>query len=155
MITDRLIYIGEYSMLTEYRKAILDFINQYKCERFPEGRYDLDDSRLYALVQTYESRPKADARMESHQKHADLQVILNGSELVYWAYTDELTITEDRLHQSDFVLYDKTTERGVFRLDAGMFAYFAPWDAHAPCIRCIEDRSEKIEKIVFKIRLKA
>ena len=67
MIFDKIENLDRYREFAEYGKLIRDFIKQDKSEHLAEGRYELDDENLFALVQTYETKDKDDAQMESHR----------------------------------------------------------------------------------------
>lgn len=151
MIIDRISNLRICPLKENHKIMIMDFIARNKSEELPAGRYDLDGNSLFALIQMYEPKDKTESMMESHNLHADLQVILKGSEHMFWAFTDELQVVEDHSIESDILFYENTVERGCFRVDAGMFAYFAPWDAHIPGIRLTENPAS-VKKIVFKIR---
>jgi YhcH/YjgK/YiaL family protein len=152
MIIDRIENLQICPLNENHRKMIMDFLARSQSEQLPAGRYDLDGNALFALIQMYEPKDKAEAMMESHILHADLQVILTGSEQMFWAYADELKVVEDRSTESDILFYENTAERCCFRIDAGTFAYFAPSDAHMPSIRLTANPAS-VKKIVFKIRL--
>ena len=65
MIFDKIENLDRYREFAEYGKLIRDFIKQDKSEHLAEGRYKLDGENLFALVQTYETKDKDDAQMES------------------------------------------------------------------------------------------
>ena len=90
MIFDKIENLDRYREFAEYGKLIRDFIKQDKSEHLAEGRYELDGENLFALVQTYETKDKDDARMEAHIKYADLQFMEEGEERIYVDFADEL-----------------------------------------------------------------
>lgn len=152
MITDTIENIGGCPVTGEHLGLILDFIKRCGSALPAEGRYPLDGQELFALTQAYLSKPQAELSMESHALYADLQVVLSGSERMLWSRADELEPSRDLRPDTDMIFYREAPARGDFILDAGMFAYFAPRDAHAPCGQRTEGCPEKVEKIVFKIR---
>ena len=92
MIFDKIENLDRYREFAEYGKLIRDFIKQDKSEHLAEGRYKLDGENLFALVQTYETKDKDDAQMESHRKYADLQFMEEGEERIYVDFADELEV---------------------------------------------------------------
>ena len=149
MIFDKIENLDRYREFAEYGKLIKQFIERDKSEHLPEGRYELDGEKLFALVQVYETKDKDDARMEAHKKYADLQFIEKGEERIYVAFTDELKVEEDRTPDQDILFYKKADDRGFNLLTEGTFGYYAPQDAHMPCIKNKE--KQYVRKIVFKI----
>lgn len=155
MIVDHIKNISQYPQLAAYAKEITAFAEKCRREALPAGRYDLlADGALFALVQYYEARPKEKGRMESHIEYIDLQYIQSGREVIYYALTEELTVAEDKRPEKDVIFYEEQPDRGGVLLTEGMFGYYAPQDAHMPCIRC-GDAAEEVAKIVFKIRVLA
>ena len=149
MIFDKIENLDRYREFAEYRKLIRDFIKQDKSEHLAEGRYELDGENLFALVQTYETKDKDDARMEAHRKYADLQFMEEGEERIYVDFADELEVEEDRTPDQDILFYKKAEDHGFNLLTEGTFGYYAPQDAHMPCIKNKE--KQNVRKIVFKI----
>ena len=149
MIFDKIENLDRYREFAEYGKLIRDFIKQDKSEHLAEGRYKLDGENLFALVQTYETKDKDDAQMESHRKYADLQFMEEGEERIYVDFADELEVEEDRTPIQDILFYKKAGDHGFNILTEGTFGYYAPQDAHMPCIKNKE--KQNVRKIVFKI----
>ncbi len=154
MIVDHMENIVQYPQLQKYAEEMTGFIEKCRLESLPAGRYELlPDGRMFALLQCYETKSKEDARMESHINYADLQYILEGREIIYYDLSRELAAEEDRTVENDIIFYRKQQDKGGCLLTAGMFGYYAPQDAHMPCVRCGE-AAEKVTKIVFKIRIR-
>lgn len=152
MIVDRIENITKYPLLDKYADVIFDFIDRCDRGKLKEGRYSLLGDKIFALVQSFETKAKEGAKMESHKAYADLQYIHAGREIIYYDVAEELKIAEDRRPDADILFYDVREDKGGVKLDAGMFGYFAPQDAHMPCIWWEEGHPEKVVKIVFKIK---
>lgn len=150
MIADKLSNLKTYPELSGYEADILAFLEKMK-QNIPDGRYDLRGDELFALVQRYETKPLEGAKMESHKRYADLQYIYSGKEWIYVDFADELTVCDDRTPAADILFYEVRPNKGGNLLSSGMFGYYGPQDAHMPCI--MVDGPEKVEKVVFKIRV--
>lgn len=151
MITDKLKNLSNYPQLAKYEKDIIEFVERLNKESLAEGKYELKGEELFALVQRYETKEKAGARMESHVKYADLQYINKGEEIIYYDTAEDLTVVEDRRPDADILFYEIQEDKGGIVLSPGMFGYYAPVDAHMPCIKSKEVM--EVEKVVFKILL--
>ena len=77
MIADKITNLKLYGDIVP-AEEILAFVEKVEKEKLPTGRYELDGDNLFALVQEYESKPKAEARMESHRLYTDLQYVISG-----------------------------------------------------------------------------
>lgn len=151
MIVDHVKNMGKYPQLEKYAKKITEFIERCGKESLADGRYDLlADNELFALLQHYEAKPKESGRMESHEKYADVQYVLSGKEIIYYDLAEKLTISEDKRPESDVIFYENGEDMSGNILTEGMFAYYAPQDAHMPGISHGE-AAKKVGKIVFKV----
>jgi len=152
MIVDYIRNLEAYPQFAPYRELILDFIRDAAEKQLPDGKYPLvGPDRLFALVQSCETKPYADGKMESHVKYADLQYIAKGEEYIYYDPTDRL-VPEETPAEGDIIFYRKGENHGGNLLREGMFGYYAPGEGHMPCIRPENGNNEKVRKIVFKIR---
>jgi len=153
MIVDDIRNLEMYPQFGSCLEAIRAFIEKDRKEKLPDGKYPLIGSdRLFALVQEYETKPFAEGRMESHHLYADLQYITDGREFIYYDLTENL-VPDGKPTEGDILFYEKGKNRGGNLISAGMFGYYAPWDAHMSCIEAEEGRREKGRKIVFKIKM--
>lgn len=151
MIADKIENLSHYSQFEKYSEKISSFIANLSDET-PAGRHELMGDDLFALVQRYYSKPKTDSCMESHFIYADLQYISKGREIIYWDISDELIVDPAKASSGDIAFYMVQPDKGSILLSSGMFGYYAPTDAHMPCI--MVDRPEQVEKVVFKIKVK-
>ena len=115
-----------------FRKA-LAFLRRGDLAALPDGRYEIEGERVFAMAQRYETAPAAEPRFEAHRKYIDVQFIADGSEVIGWAPVSGLEITEAYDAEKDvcFGLVKKGLWTPV-RLEAGQLAVLYPEDAHAP-----------------------
>jgi YhcH/YjgK/YiaL family protein len=116
----------------------------------PLGRHELDGSRCFGLVQSYETKPEPEALFEAHRKYIDVQFVFSGRETLLWAPVDsmrEQTLPYDE--GKDFALWKPVANRTPLHLSAGMFAILYPEDAHAPGLRW--DGASQVCKVVVKV----
>jgi YhcH/YjgK/YiaL family protein len=145
VILDRL-YDAElyFGLGPRFRKALLALP---ELSRHDSGRYELEGKDLYANVQTYQSKPRAEGRWEAHRKYTDVQYIVEGSEVMGCANLRDMDITEPYDAEKDFMLLKG--EGSFFTVKAGMFAIFSPHDVHMPNLA--ETAPALVKKIVVKI----
>lgn len=117
-------------------------------EELPMGRTDLADG-VYVNVMTYEPRPKEGATAETHAHYADIQLILEGEELM-GVPIGELTEETAYSKEKDIAIWS-----GPFAyvtMKPGDWCMFMPGEGHAPSVRDDSSGCKKVKKAVFKIR---
>lgn len=146
MIIDRLKNASLYFGLHKRLEAAFSYLQNTDFSEVEPGRYEVEGTNIYALVQQYESKPKEKGRWEAHRRYMDIQYIWEGEELFGYAYLDDLnTISYDE--NKDFVTLEG---KGDFvTLHSGSFVIVAPQDAHMPGIAI--STPKPVKKIVVKV----
>ena len=80
MIKDKLQNAKIYYNLSESLKKGLQWLEATDLNEMADGKYTIDGERVYASVQTYET--KLEAKYESHRKYIDIQYLIKGSEKI-------------------------------------------------------------------------
>ena len=112
------------------------------------GRTDLSED-VYVNVMTYEPRPKEGATAETHRHYADIQLILEGEELM-GVPVGKLSAETEYSPEKDIQIWS-----GPFAfvtMKAGDWCMFMPGEGHAPSIRDDSTDCRKVKKAVFKIK---
>lgn len=148
MILDTLPQWRRYAPLNPRFAKAFAFLEQVTAA-VADGRHEIDDDEVFALVQRYDTRPVA-GQPEAHRRYVDIQFIVAGREVIQWAPLASLSeVTKP---------YDDTKDAGFFasgdamvpvRVAAGQFAILFPDDAHAPC--CAWAGPERVIKVVVKV----
>jgi biofilm protein TabA len=113
------------------------------------GKYEIQGTDLFLLIQSYETRPLDQGFWEAHRSYIDIQYMLQGTEKMGYAHTGHLTVTEDHLDDRDYQVLEG--EGDFLNVKEGCFTIFYPDDAHMPCLAV--DQAAPVKKAVFKIRL--
>lgn len=114
------------------------------------GRYPLDEDGMFLLIQELVTRPIAESRPEAHREHADIQLVLSGTERYGVAPPDAtLAPVDDLLATRDIAFYPSPRHEWFIDLVAGQFAIFYPGDLHRPCV-AVGDPAP-VRKAVVKI----
>jgi YhcH/YjgK/YiaL family protein len=122
------LYFGVHARLA----AGLRWLQTQDPAKLAPGRYELDGTNLFVLIQDYETKSKDKGKWEAHRRYFDIQYIIAGRELIGYANLDLCKVGN----------YDETKDfqeileaDGVFpALVPGMFMILAPQDAHMPGI---------------------
>lgn len=127
----------------------LDYLRKTDFSGVAPGRYELDGTNVYAMVQRYTTRKTGDAVWESHRKYIDVQYVHQGEEWFGYAALSEapaVTTPYDEAKEAQFYAPGSL----MLPLGAGKFAIFFPQDVHAPCLAANESPSEVV-KVVVKV----
>ena len=114
-----------------------------------EGRIELEGSALYVLPQSPALKTWEGTKWEAHRRYADIQVILEGEEIIGYAPLETMEC-DPYNEEKDFVLCRGEGTPMLYR--SGDFAVFFPQDAHKPCVRP-ENGGETVRKAVVKVLL--
>lgn len=148
MILDTLDTIDRYAGLNPRFAAAFEFLR--RLGPAPAiGRHEIDGDSAYALVQQYETRPVEGAQLEAHRRYIDIQYIARGSEAIYWAPLDDLTVTMPHDAVKDVALFAASANMIPVPIRAGQCVILFPEDAHAPC--CTWGEPAEVLKVVVKV----
>jgi YhcH/YjgK/YiaL family protein len=132
-----------------------EFLRAKNLPEIPDGKYPIAGEDLFAIVQTYTTKPAAEGRWESHRRYADIQYLIRGRERIGVRVLHPPTPAPDMQietaydDEKDIIFYTGTGD--CLTLDAGHFTVFFPQDIHMPSL-ALEDPAE-VKKAVIKVRL--
>lgn len=131
----------------------MDYIQAANPNEMPDGRYEIDGDKVYALVQSYQTLViNENAKYEAHRKYIDVQYIASGVEIMGWAPLDKMQVNKEYNPEKDVVLGTcQPSLATLARVEAGQAAIFFPQDAHAPKLAC--GGPAAIKKIVVKVAI--
>lgn len=93
------------------------------------------DGGSFALEQPYRARTRAEGFFESHRQYIDVQIIVEGEELMEVEDISRLTVAQAYNPERDFIKYADTATASVLRMRAGDVAVFFPEDGHMPSLQ--------------------
>ena len=142
--------IGLYEKLDKNFAKGFEAIRSYM-KHFPEtGRYEIDGDRVYCSVQTYNTKLPGEAQFEAHRKYIDIQVVIEGEEIIRFESPEKLSTTKEYNEAADCELFAMTKEFDSIRLAKGEIAIIFPGEAHAPCITTSATPTN-VKKVVVKV----
>jgi YhcH/YjgK/YiaL family protein len=147
MIYDHLSRSALYHSISPRLASAFTALRDGKLNDAPLGRHDIDGDRVFALVQSYEAKPREKGLWEAHRNYIDLQYIVAGTELMGHARWEEATTTQPYNPEKDYELF--AAEGAFLRFEPGMFAVFFPHDLHMPAIT--SGTAATVRKIVVKV----
>lgn len=147
MIIDRIDNIDFYFGLNDKIKRAGFYLKDTKLNMIKPGRYTIEDDKLYALVQSYETINIDQGRWEGHRRYIDLQYIVEGIELMGYANINNMNIASEYDKTKDILFFNG--EGDYFTVNKGYFVLFTPNDIHKPCLT--GSKPNKVKKVVIKI----
>ncbi|MBI5192324.1 MAG: YhcH/YjgK/YiaL family protein [Nitrospirae bacterium] len=148
MIIDLLKNASLYSKMNRKIETALNFLRDTDLSNIKPGRYEIDGSDIFALMQTYDTKPRENGFWEAHRQYIDIQYVIKGTELIGYSNIDHLKSGEYDDAKDLLVLYGD----GVFlEVREGTFVILMPHDAHKPGIAVTT--SKPVSKIVVKVRV--
>jgi len=151
MIADTLDQIHRYQTLSPRFPAAVEFLKHLPAD-IALGRHDIDGDHCFALVQSYTTKPLAQAKFEAHRKYIDIQFIQAGREVLLWSPLAALTqVTQPYVEEKDVVFFATPPQVTPVSLGAGEIAIFFPEDGHAPGIEC--GGAAEVCKVVIKVQV--
>ncbi len=150
MILDSVSNSHLYEKLGPRFVRAFEYLRSFKSDT-PDGKYELDGDKVYALVQSYNTSAPVGKKFESHQKYIDVQFVAKGVELLEHAPIGALKVETPYVAKDDYLLYDDSAFATSLRLKDGEFAIFFPNDGHKPC--CSVDKPAAVKKVVVKVQV--
>ena len=134
---------------TAFRLA-LEFLRRPDMQALPDGKYEIDGAKVFAMVQRYVTLEQAEPKFEAHRKYIDVQFMAAGAEIISWALLEKMAVTEAYDGEKDACF--GAVPSGVWtplRLGVGQLAVLDPEDAHAP--RLAAGAPAPVLKVVVKV----
>ncbi len=153
MILDQLKHAGFYLGLGRRIAAGLRFLAENDCRALAPGRHAIEGDNVYALVQEYRTKPRAAGIWEAHRRYVDIQYVAGGAEIMGYAPVSNLTVQQPYNIEKDCELFGGPASGSgeFFRVPTGVFAIFAPPDAHMPGLA--DGAPAAVRKVVVKVQI--
>ena len=148
MILDTLQNHALYTTVHPLFREAFHYLERTDFNALADGKHIIDEDNLFALISSYDTKPEAGARAESHRKYIDIQVLLSGSEKIGHTPLNGQSPVVEYDEAKEIMFYD--TPCSFFTMKPGMFVVFFPEDVHLPGIEA--NGTGKVRKVVMKVR---
>lgn len=148
MVLDKIENYKLYTNLSARIAKALAYITKTDLVNVAEGKYEIDNDDVFALVQEYNTKDREECNLETHYKFIDVQYIISGVEQV-GVGTLKNQIPIEKNDEKDYAFYNSDSD--LIRFESGMFAIFFPNDLHKPGIKF--NQSSTVKKVVIKVRI--
>jgi uncharacterized protein, YhcH/YjgK/YiaL family len=116
----------------------------------PNQVITIDGDRIKAQIQEYATIAETDGFFEAHRAYIDIQIVVKGSEIMYWCPLSNLTAVKEAYDwDKDMIKYEEPKSSVPILVEEGHFAVFFPTDGHKPKIQ--NKTSATVRKIVVKV----
>lgn len=147
MIIDLISNIEQYKALGERMSKAIDFIKSTDFKTLETGKHAVDGNEIFVAVSEYCTKPEAEAKPEAHKKYIDIQMVIEGAELMGYLPIEGQETSTTYNPEKDVEFYALKTN--LIKIEPGMFAVFFPQDIHQPGV--LLNGAEKVRKVVVKV----
>lgn len=147
MVIDKLSNAKLYEAISPRFAKAFEFLRKPDLATTADGKYVLQGDEVFALVQSYDTKPKEQGTFEAHRKYIDIQFVVSGDECMGYANLADLKVKKEYDGKDDYLLAEGPAD--FVRVRPGMFTIFYPQDAHIPCSAI--DKPSKVKKVVVKV----
>ncbi len=135
MIADSLKNAALYYAVCPRMKRAFELLATLDLESLPEGKTQLDGEEIFVNVLQRDLKEIANAKLEVHNKYADIQILLDGEEEGFgWRERCELSDAVSEFDEVKDVQLFNDPYQYIYTLRKGQFTILMPEDGHAPMI---------------------
>ena len=146
MILDTLNNIDRYASLHPLFPRVIAFMRNTDLNKVTAGVHSIIEKQLFVIVEAEQGRTREVAKLESHRKYIDIQLVLQGTDEMGWKpLADCHQPISEYSEERDIRFFNDTPDSWI-STPVNSYCIFFPEDAHAPLVS-----SGKIRKCVFKI----
>lgn len=128
----------------------LEYLNSIDIYKIEKNKKIIVNDDFYYTVQEYETKLVEQCKFESHRKYIDIQIIVNGEELMQIADISRLYIQEEYDGEKDIMFWKTPDQVMSVTLKQGDYIVLYPENAHRGAIKC--GKETRVLKIVGKVR---
>lgn len=149
MIFDAISQLSNYRYLHPRLAEAIDYILNNDLQSLPFGQSVIKGQELFLNYTNSVFEEKSSSTYEYHKEYADIHIILEGSEKIF--YGDEKgNDIKPYDSDNDFALAQSQVIAELL-LRPGYFIVFFPEEKHQPGGQVLKD--EQVKKVVFKVRM--
>ncbi len=126
--------------------AAFQFLQGTNLSELPEGRQEIDGSRLYALVIRGQGRGQKGAKLEVHRRYIDIQYSLTGPDVIGWKQASTCRSPAEDYNEAKDIQHFLDAPDSWVTVPQGCFGIYYPEDAHAPMAA-----DGPVHKVVVKV----
>lgn len=149
MICGNIKITKDYSSINKNFAKAFEFLKNNNLKELSIGKHEIEGEKIFALVQEYTTQNEEEKKCESHEKYIDIQLIVEGQEVMGYVPVSCLNVEEDLRPEQDMIFYKETSKVSNIKFSNDDYAIFFPEDGHRP--GCALGECSKVRKIVVKV----
>ncbi|MGK5091953.1 YhcH/YjgK/YiaL family protein [Deltaproteobacteria bacterium TL4] len=149
MILDVLENANCYFPLNRLFAKAFDFLKRPDLYELPVGKYEIEGDQIYARIIKEPGRKKKEAKLETHEKYIDIQLVLAGTDNMGWKDKSSCKKPIDDYEQEKDLQLFGDEPKAWISTKKGRYVIFFPEDAHMPMIS-----KGQLHKVVIKVAVK-
>ena len=149
MIVDKSDNLHLYVHLGSKFQKAFSFITDPELMLLDNGKYEIDEENVFALVSEYKTKDEIDGKLEAHRKYIDVQLVAKGTEILGYAPFRNQELISEYDEGKDIAFF--SGDKSFMKMEQGMFAVLFPYELHMPGIKTTSRRD--VKKIVVKIKV--
>lgn len=149
MIADTIENIGLYVNVAPGFAKAFQFIKTTDFSKLEDGVHEIDEKNIFASINSYKTKNYGECKWEAHKIYADIQLLQNGKERVYFSPLKNSREIVAYNEEKDILFVE--TSGDYVTVTPGVFVILFPTDAHKPCITA--EVQTEVRKIVIKVKL--
>ncbi|CAC13833.1 predicted coding region [Mycoplasmopsis pulmonis] len=151
MIVDKLNNLNRYKNIHPNLDFVINWLKENSLDKLVEGKTLLKNDDVFVVKVKMDGYNLESGLYEVHKKYADLHIVVDPREDIYYAQEEELkNLKKEFDTAADIKLYALDTTRNKLSLNSNEFVFFFPGEAHGP--KMIGE-NEIMDKIIFKIKM--
>jgi biofilm protein TabA len=149
MICENININRNYSGINKNFVKAFEYLRGQNLKELAIGKYEIEGEKIFAMVQEYTTEREDQKNWESHEKYIDIQLIIDGQEVMGFAPVSCLNVKEDLRMEKDLIFYNETSNGSNIKFMSGDYAIFFPEDGHKP--GCALNECSRVKKVVVKV----
>lgn len=146
MIFSTISQSDRYAALHPLLSSAFEYMRTTDLNSLAPGRHPIIGENLFAIVEHIPGRTREQAKLETHRRYIDIQLVLSGVDEMGWkALADCRNPMSDYSAEKDIQFFHDTPASQI-STPPDTFCIFFPEDAHAPLVS-----NGLIHKVIFKI----
>jgi biofilm protein TabA len=128
----------------------MEYLKSTDFSKLEDKTYQIEGDKIYVIVSTYDTKPKAESKAEVHKKFLDIQFIISGEEIIGVGYDNPGNVLMQEYDAAkDRTLFKTVVNEVDYPFLPGHFVVFFPTDVHRPGV--VYNTAKKVRKAVVKI----
>lgn len=141
--------MADLSFLKDMSQAAYDAAMALDFDNLEEGKYQLADG-IYFMIQEYEPKTRKDAKLETHDNFADVQMVCKGTEIISMIdRNDDCVVSVPYNSEKDITFYEHNLKAVDYVLSDGDYLVIPNTLAHMPKVKVAG--CDHVRKAVFKV----